>query len=122
MTTILLVEDEAALAELITDELTASGYNIVYASNGKEALKKLQDTEPDCIICDRVMPVMTGFEFIELLRSVYPQYETVPFIFLTALADPRDEQAVKAFKPAAYLGKPVDFDVLHETLKRVLNI
>lgn len=121
MKTILLVEDEAALAELLTDELTSAGYRVVYASNGKEALKRLQDAEPDCIICDRVMPVMTGFEFIELLRSLYPQYETVPFIFLTALADARDEQAVKQFRPAAYLGKPVDFDVLEETLRRVLG-
>ena len=66
------------------------------------------------------MPSMTGYELLERLRNVYPQYGNVPFIFLTALTDQTDKQAVNHLKPTAYLEKPLDFDRLLETIKRSL--
>lgn len=119
--TIMLVEDEESLRDLIQDELSAKGYNVVTARNGLEGLRKLQETELDLIICDRAMPAMTGYEFLERLRGIYPQYKDIPFVFLTALTDARDKQSVKSMEPTAYLEKPVDFDVLAKTIRKILS-
>lgn len=118
--TILLVEDEESLCELLQDELSSVGYKVAVAHNGIEGLEKIQEIQPDLIICDRAMPAMTGYELLERIRAVYPQYCDVPFIFLTALTDPSDKQAVKPLKPTAYLEKPLDFDRLLDTIEAAL--
>lgn len=118
--TVLVIEDEDSLCEILQDELSNAGYKVAIAQNGLEGLKKIQDIEPDLIICDRAMPTMTGYELLERLRGVYPQYRNVPFIFLTALTDSSDKTAVKPFKPTAYLEKPLDFDELLKTIEGAL--
>lgn len=118
--TILVIEDEDSLCEILQDELSSSGYKVVTAQNGLEGLAKIQEIEPDLIICDRAMPAMTGYELLERLRGIYPQYKDVPFIFLTALTDASDKQAVNPFKPTAYLEKPLDFDKLLKTIEAAL--
>lgn len=120
--TILIIEDEKELAEILRDELTHNGFKVVLAYNGREGLDKLQTIEPDLIICDRSMPLMSGYELLERIRGSYPQYSSLPFIFLTALADPRDRHAVDHLNPTAYLEKPVNFDKLNQTVKRALGL
>ncbi len=119
--TILIVEDERELAAILSDELTSSGYRVVTAQNGREGLDMLQSVEPDLIICDRNMPLMSGYELLERIRGAYPQYSTLPFIFLTALADPRDRHSVSHLEPTAYLEKPVNFDKLLSTINQAIN-
>jgi CheY-like chemotaxis protein len=114
---ILIVEDEEALCELLKDELSALGYSVYTARNGVEGLELLQEIEPDLIICDRAMPAMTGYELLERIRGVYPQYRNVPFIFLTALTDQKDKLAVEPLHPTAYLEKPLDFDKLKSVIE-----
>ena len=118
---ILVIEDEDSLRDLLKEELQAEGFDVKAAANGLEGLEKLQMFEPDLIICDRAMPSMTGYELLERIRGIYPQYKTLPFIFLTALTDNRDKQAVTPLKPFAYLEKPLDFDTLMATIKRAFN-
>ena len=81
----------------------------------------IQQVEPDLIICDRSMPQMTGYQLLERLRDVYPQYRKLPFIFLTALSDPRDRHAVDHLEPTAYLEKPINFDKLLKTISKALS-
>jgi CheY-like chemotaxis protein len=119
--TILIVEDEKELAAILSDELSANGYRVVTAQNGREGLDMLQTIEPDLILCDRAMPLMSGYELLERIRGVYPQYSTLPFIFLTALADPRDRHSVSHLEPTAYLEKPVNFDKLINTIKQAIG-
>lgn len=119
--TILVIEDEISLCELLEDELGAMGYNVVTASNGFEGLAMLQDAEPDLIICDRAMPSMTGHDLLARIRGIFPQYEEVPFIFLTALTDPKDKQAVQELRPYAYLEKPLDFQELMDTIQQAIG-
>ena len=119
--TVLVIEDEAAIAELIEEGLTMAGYKIITASSGLEGLARIQEIEPEVIICDRVMPSMSGSELLERLRNVYPQYRDVPFIFLTALTDARDKYAVEHLKPFAYMEKPLNFDLLERTIARALK-
>ncbi len=117
---ILVIEDEAAIAGLLRDELSALGYKIVLARDGLEGLARIQSTEPDLVICDRAMPTMTGSELLERLRGLYPQYRTIPFIFLTALTGQKEKNAVQQLEPFAYLEKPLDFGVLQKTIKQAL--
>ncbi|QQG35425.1 MAG: response regulator [Micavibrio aeruginosavorus] len=118
---ILVIEDEEALCEILQEELAAVGYKVTIARNGLEGLSRLQDIEPDVIICDRNMPAMSGHELLERLRNVYPQYKHLPFIFLTALSDPRDKHAVAHLRPYAYLEKPLDFQLLKRTIEEALG-
>ncbi len=121
MKTILVIEDEIVLAEILQSELAALGYRVVTATNGAEGLQVIQDAEPDLIICDRIMPSMSGSELLERLRGIYPQYRDVPFIFLTALTDRQSKAEVENLSPFAYLEKPLDFDVLKDTVERALG-
>lgn len=119
--TILVIEDEADLCDILDAELTASGYKVHTANNGQEGILLLQEIEPDLIICDRAMPVMSGYQLLERIRGAYPQYNALPFIFLTALSDPRDRYSVSHLEPTAYLEKPIDFDRLIETIRKTLS-
>lgn len=119
--TILVIEDEIDLCDILRDELTEAGYRVVVANNGEQGLTLLQEVEPDLIICDRAMPVMSGQQLLERLRGIYPQYRHVPFVFLSAMIEPSDKQAVWPLQPTAYLEKPLDFEVLHSTIRDALG-
>lgn len=112
MVKILLIEDEAPVREMLVDELTVQGHSVVEAVNGEEGLKKFLEVEPDIVLCDRAMPGMSGYDLLSRIRGAHPQYDDVPFVFLTALTDPRDKAAVDHLKPSAYIEKPVDFAML----------
>ncbi len=120
MTTILLIEDEDNVREMLVDELGVMGYKVKEAANGEEGLKVFLEVEPDLVLCDRAMPGMSGFQVLERLRGVYPQYSDVPFIFITALSDPRDKAAVEHLGATAYIEKPVDFDALQNQIQKFL--
>lgn len=119
---ILVVEDERELCSILYADLSSRGYTVELARNGQEGLEKLQATEPDLVICDRAMPVMSGYQMMERIRSSYPQYKNLPIIFLTALSDPRDRHSVDHLNPAAYLEKPVDLEKLAGTISSVLSV
>lgn len=119
--TILVIEDEQELLNLLEEELTLEGYKVHTARNGEEGLDRLQEIEPDLIICDRAMPVMSGFELLERMRGIYPQYNNLPFVFLTALSDARDKYSVTHLNPSAYIEKPVDFKNLIETVQSFIG-
>lgn len=118
--TILVVEDERELCSILYDDLSSRGYKVEIARNGQEGLELVQGVEPDLVICDRAMPVMSGYQLLERIRGGYPQYSTLPFIFLTALSDPRDRHSVDHLNPTAYLEKPVNLEKLAETVRKIL--
>lgn len=117
---ILVVEDERELCSILYADLTSRGYEVELARNGQEGLEKLQVIEPDLIICDRAMPVMSGYQMLERIRGSYPQYANLPIIILTALTDPRDRHSVDHLNPTAYLEKPVDLEKLANTVDKAL--
>lgn len=121
MTKILLIEDETALRELVVDELSNMGYDVVDAASGEEGLKKFLELQPDIVICDRAMPGMSGYDVLENIRQKHPEFDCIPFMFLSALTDPRDKSAVEHLRPAAYVEKPVDFKVLDEKIKALVR-
>lgn len=84
---VLVVEDDDAVREVLTDLLDASGYAVNRAANGREALDQLRSGLLPCLILlDLMMPVMDGFEFREQQLS-NPRWAAIPVVVLTALID-----------------------------------
>jgi CheY-like chemotaxis protein len=121
MANVLLIEDEAPVREMLLDELSVQGHKVIEAKNGEEGLKKIFESPPDIVICDRAMSGMSGYEVLTQLRSSPVQYSSIPFVFLTALTDPRDKAAVDHLAPSAYIDKPVDFTMLNKKIESLLK-
>ncbi len=121
MSNILLIEDETAVREMLVDELQDQGHTVIEAVNGEDGLVKLLANKDiiNIILCDRAMAVMSGYQLLELLRADHKEFDNVPFVFITALTDPRDREAVEHLQPAAYIDKPIDFGVLEDQIKKL---
>ena len=109
--TVLVVEDEITIREILTVWLKSAGYDICVASNGLEGLKELYERRPDLVVTDILMPQMDGYEMCKLMREV----SGTPILFLTGLdtqADKRqcfnlggDDFAVKPIQMTEFLTK-----------------
>lgn len=80
--TVLVVEDEKALAAILKDRLTREGYTVITAVNGKEGLEMVEAQNPDVILLDLMMPVMDGKAMLHTVRSI-PKFKKLPVIVLT---------------------------------------
>jgi DNA-binding NarL/FixJ family response regulator len=109
---ILCIEDTAETAALIAEDLRERGYSVTIAVDGHAGLGAILKTAPDLVLCDINMPGMTGFEVLESLTALAPQFETVPFVFLTASADRDNELKGRRLGADDYVTKPIDFDIL----------
>ena len=109
---ILCIEDDRDTASLICEELVDRGFEVRVAYNGREGLAAILKEPPDLVLFDVGMPGMSGFELLGTLTSMEPRFESMPFVFLTALSDHDTE--LKGWQLGAddYLTKPVDYDVL----------
>ncbi len=119
-TTILLVDDELDILEIIGYNLSGEGYNVVTAQNGVEAIKKAKKHKPKLIILDVMMPEMDGIEACEKLRLIPELSETV-ITFLTARGE--DYSQVAGFEAGAddYITKPIKPKVLTSKVKSLLR-
>lgn len=113
--TILLVEDEADCADLLSAFLVSHGYRVVVAYNGAEALQRVVRDRPDLILSDVMMPVMDGVEMGRRL-SQDETYRSIPLAFITAVPGWRIAHDCQF---AAYLRKPLDLDLLLDTVSRL---
>jgi DNA-binding NarL/FixJ family response regulator len=109
---ILCIEDDAETAALIAEDLRDRGHSVEIATNGHSGLSAILKTSPDLVLCDINMPGMTGFELMERLIILAPQFEAVPFIFLTARTDRDSELKGRRLGADDYVTKPVDFEIL----------
>jgi two-component system, sensor histidine kinase and response regulator len=105
MKTILVIEDEKALLEMLQDLLTAENFEVVGASDGKTGIELARTHLPNLIISDVMMPEADGFDVLRALRAS-PATATIPFIFLTARADKTDWRQGMELGADDYLTKP----------------
>jgi len=118
--TILLVEDEIELQQNLKEILEFHGFSILTANNGYEATLKLGSSGVDLILCDVMMPIMDGYEFLKIVRSQL-DYEQIPFMFLSAKARENDKEKAFAEGAVEYLVKPISARVLLNSVFEALN-
>jgi len=118
---VLIIEDDLFLVQMMQGFLEENGYAVIIAENGAQGLDLIKYEEPHLILCDRCMPKLSGYFLLEFLRTDYPQYNNIPFIFLTNLVDSRDIEGTLDLKPTAYLTKPIDSNKLLSIVKSSLS-
>ena len=106
--TILVVDDDPNIRELLTQELTEAGYQVVAATNGREALAAVRRQQPDLVVLDVMMPEMNGFDVAAVLKND-PQTMEIPIVILSIVQDRE-----RGFRLGIdrYLTKPIDTDLL----------
>jgi DNA-binding response OmpR family regulator len=119
---ILLVEDDDALAAVYVARLQAEGFNIQRVPNGEDALATALEFRPDLILLDAMMPKVSGFDVLDILRNT-PETMNMRIIMLTALSQESDIQRAKALGVDEYLVKSqvVIADVV-ERIRAQLNM
>ncbi|WP_028566744.1 PP2C family protein-serine/threonine phosphatase [Salisaeta longa] len=119
--TILIVEDDATVRELLRYRLQKQDpYTVRTAANGKEALAIVQESPPDLIISDIMMPEMDGFALQDALQNDRDT-RTIPFIFLTARADEPARREGGRLGVDDYITKPFDMERLLSRVQRLLE-
>jgi two-component system, chemotaxis family, chemotaxis protein CheY len=112
---VLVVDDDADVRELLAAVLKSEGYDVLTAENGAAALSVLRDTLPDLIVLDLMMPVMNGWEF-RAAQLDDPALAGIPVMVVTADASTRTRAASLGVQ--AYMTKPIQFDRLLEFVGR----
>ncbi len=116
MKTILVVDDEPAIRDLLLEVLGDEGYHTLAAQDGLAALNLLQDMEVDLVITDMMMPRRSGVELLQSMRE-HPRLKDVPAILLSAAARPQlDGLGVSVFLP-----KPFDLVALLDAVSDALG-
>jgi DNA-binding NarL/FixJ family response regulator len=110
--TILLIEDDHETAALIVEELVDRGFLVSIAQDGQDGLLAILKDKPDLVLCDISLPRMSGFEVLERLNDIAPRFGRIPFVFLTALTDRRNELTGRQLGADDYVTKPIDFERL----------
>lgn len=104
MAKILLVEDDDNLREIYEARLLAEGYEIVTARNGEDALVVAKENKPDLIISDVMMPNISGFDMLDILRNTQGLHDA-KVIMLTALSQDSDKERAQQLGVDEYLVK-----------------
>jgi PAS domain S-box-containing protein len=114
--TLLLAEDNAENIDIFSTYLNATGYQVLSARNGEEAVVLSKEHHPDLILMDIQMPRMDGFEAIRQIR-LEPALQSTPILTLTARAMPGDRERCFAVGANEYLSKPIQLKYLTQRLK-----
>jgi diguanylate cyclase len=119
--TILIVDDETVSRYTVEVLLAAEGYNLVFAENGEEALKKAAESVPDLMLLDVMMPGMDGFEVCQRLRT-NPRLAELPIVMVTALDD-RDSR-LRGIESGAddFMSKPFDRAELRARVRTITRL
>jgi K+-sensing histidine kinase KdpD/CheY-like chemotaxis protein len=115
--TILVVDDEAHIRELLNQELGEAGYKVLVAKNGRDAIEKIRKQRPDLVILDVMMPEMNGFDVAAVLKND-PATMDIPIIILSIVQDKE-----RGFRLGVdrYLTKPIDTELLFREIGTLLE-
>ncbi|HEY0093927.1 MAG TPA: response regulator [Archangium sp.] len=115
MSKLLIVDDEVAILEALTDILSVEGYEVATAANGAEGLKRAGEDRPDLILLDLMMPVMDGQEMLRRIKES-PELRSIPVVVMSAGRVTKAE-----LQGSRFLAKPFELDDLLDTVNAELN-
>lgn len=101
---ILLVEDDEALAGVYKSRLEIEGFETKWVGNGEDALSAAMDFKPDLILLDAMMPKISGFDVLDILKNT-TETANINVIMLTALSQPKDKERAESLGVNDYLVK-----------------
>jgi DNA-binding NarL/FixJ family response regulator len=118
--TILVADDDFATRLSITDYLEITGYSVIPAENGKEALGLVEEFQPHLIVTDITMPEMDGYEFVRRVRT-RPAFRLLPVIFLTERTS--TQERIRGYQMGCdnYLAKPFELQELGAVIRSLLD-
>jgi two-component system OmpR family response regulator len=109
---ILIVDDDRPICDLLATVLEEAGYDTTQAFNGRHAVEMLSDARPDLILCDMMMPIMTGIELCQHVK----EHSDIPVILMSSgMTGP------EATDHDAFISKPFDLGLLESLIAAVLN-
>lgn len=116
--TVLIVEDELSIAELLSMALTDAGYRVVLVANGRQALELLnRESLPDLIITDFMMPVLDGVGFIQAMQRSEAQ-RAIPYIIMSSIPEDAVRRRVNGY--AGFIRKPFRLAAVVQLVTNVL--
>lgn len=118
---VLIVDDDPMLTEIASMHFTEIGFTVDCAANGSAALQRMDAKRPDLVLCDRLMPEMSGSDLLGAVRERGPEWQSMAFVFVTALTDRRDRYAMLPLHPDGYICKPIDFAKVDQELAQILK-
>lgn len=120
MSTVLVVEDSLAQRQMISDLLKGSGLKVTVASDGLEALERINQSFPDVVVLDIVMPRMNGYELCRRLKAD-PKTQNVPVVMCSSKGEEFDRYWGMRQGADAYIAKPFQPTELIGTVKQLLR-
>ncbi len=117
MKTILVVDDEIMNQEVIKKILNKEGYSILTADNGQDAIDRVKENKIDLVLMDLMMPVMDGFEAIEIITKT----NIVPIIVMSALDDNKTYNKVLELGAIDFITKPFELKRVVQSIKAAIK-
>jgi CheY-like chemotaxis protein len=116
--TVLIVEDEFAIADLLEMALTDEGYHVVKAANGRQGLERLAENSPNLVIADFMMPVLDGVGLVQAMRQSPGQRE-IPIIIMSSMPEANVHARIDGY--AAFVRKPFQIADLMRLIATILQ-
>ena len=120
MTKILVVDDEKGIVDLLVDNLSDNGFDVISASNGASALVLIYRERPDVVLLDLMIPVVNGYEVLRELRAK-PTMKDLPVILLTAVSPAEGKEAAIQLGATRYANKPWKLNSILELIDDALG-
>ena len=121
MASVLVVDDEDDIRELVRINLEIDGHEVTTASSGQEALEVLKDTTPDVVVLDVMMPGMDGWEVLSRIKADHTEVSNVPVLMLTARTDDMDRIRGGIEGAIRYITKPFSLGDLRDQVRAALE-
>ncbi|MBP7148008.1 MAG: response regulator [Acidobacteria bacterium] len=120
MRRVLIADDSTTIRKVVQSTLAATGWEILSAADGRQALEIARRAEPDVVLCDVLMPEMTGYEVAEALRPADPG-GAPRILLLVGAFEPFDEERARACGAAGHMAKPFDPRKLRRRVEELLE-
>ena len=117
---ILVVDDDAAIREVLSLQLSRLNFDTAAAANGKEAVALFVSEKPDLVIMDLLMPVMDGLAACQKIRALEKKGTHVPIVFLTARDSRHDQLSSAVSGGDDFIAKPISLQELRERVETAL--
>jgi len=115
--TVLVVDDEFGVAEVLDAILTDEGYRVITATNGRQALARIAEQRPDLVLLDYMMPILDGVAVLRAL-SADPAADGLPVVVMSAL--PEEAISTETGRYAAFLRKPFQIRTVLAAISRAM--